>query len=59
MNRTLQIAWSCVFALILTTATGCRQHRTREFVAVQRPVKFENWRLYVSAVSLLPSRHTM
>jgi hypothetical protein len=49
MNRTLRIAWSCVFALILMTATGCRQHRTREFVAVQRPVKFENWRLYVNA----------
>ena len=38
-----------MFALILATATGCRQHRTREFVAVQRPVKFENWRLYVNA----------
>ena len=47
MNRALPIAWSCVFMLFL--ATGCRQYRTREFVAVQRPVKFENWRLYVSA----------
>ena len=47
MNRTLQIACACVFALVL--ATGCRQYRTREFVAVQHPVKFENWRLYVNA----------
>jgi hypothetical protein len=49
MNRTFPIAWSWVFALILATATGCRQYRMREFVAVQRPVKFENWRLYVNA----------
>lgn len=47
MNRTLQIVWSCVFVLVL--ATGCRRYRTREFVAVQHPVKFENWRIYVSA----------
>jgi hypothetical protein len=47
MNRTLQIAWACVFVLVL--ATGCRRHRTREFVAVPHPVKFENWRLYVNA----------
>jgi hypothetical protein len=47
MNRTVPVAWSCLFALVL--ATGCRQYRTREFVASQRPVKFENWRLYVNA----------
>src|ERR1035437_7787178 len=47
MNRTLHIAWSCVFALVL--ATGCRPSRKREFVAGQRPVKFENWRVYVNA----------
>ena len=47
MNRTLQIAWAVVFALVL--ATGCRSYRTREFVAVQQPVKFENWRIYVNA----------
>lgn len=46
MNRTLQIACACVIALVLVT--GCRRHRTREFVAVQKPVQFENWRLYVS-----------
>jgi hypothetical protein len=47
MNRTLQIAWVFVFALGL--ATGCRKCRTREFVAAEQPVKFENWRLYVNA----------
>jgi len=46
MNRTLHIDWSGVFALVL--AIGSRPYRTRKFVAVQRPVKFENWRLYVS-----------
>ena len=49
MNRTLQVVWLCVFVLVLATATGCRRYRTREFVAVQHPVKFENWRLYVNA----------
>jgi hypothetical protein len=48
MNRTLEIAWLWMFALVL--ATGCRQYRTREFAAVQRPIKFENWRLYVNAL---------
>jgi hypothetical protein len=47
MNRTRQIARVCVFALDL--ATGCGKYRTREFVAAQQPVKFENWRLYVNA----------
>ncbi len=47
MNRTLEIARLWVFALVL--GTGCRPYRTREFVAVQRPVKFENWRVYVNA----------
>lgn len=59
MNRTLQIAWACVFALVL--ATGCRRYRTREFVAVQRPMKFENWRLYVNvrvdAANPSPTNH--
>ena len=59
MHRTLHIAWSCVFALVL--ATGCRQYRIREFVAVQRPVKFENWRIYVSvhvdAANPSPTNH--
>jgi hypothetical protein len=41
------IGGALVLALVL--ATSCRQHRTREFVAVQRPVEFENWRLYVNA----------
>ncbi len=45
MNRMLQIAWACVFVLGLRT--GCRPYRTLEFVAVQHPVKFENWRIYV------------
>ena len=47
MKGTFHIAWACVFVLVL--ATGCRRHRTREFVAVQHPVKFESWRLYVNA----------
>jgi hypothetical protein len=46
MNRILQITFACVIALVLVS--GCRRHRTREFVAVQKPVQFENWRLYVS-----------
>ena len=48
MNRTLVIACSGIFALLL--ATGCRPYRTRAFEAVQRLVKFENWRLYVTAL---------
>ncbi len=48
MNRMLQIALACVFALVF--ATGCRPYRTREFTAVQNPVKFEHWRLYVCAL---------
>ncbi|MCX6923028.1 MAG: hypothetical protein NT154_07450 [Verrucomicrobia bacterium] len=47
MNRTVLIGWVCVFGLGL--AAGCRKHRTREFVAAEHPVKFENWRLYVNA----------
>jgi len=47
MNRTFKIAWLSVFALVV--ATGCRLDRTREFVAVQRPLKFENWGIYVNA----------
>ena len=48
MNRTLVIACSGIFALLL--ATGCRPYRTRAFEAVQRLVTFENWRLYVTAL---------
>ena len=48
MNRTFQIAWPFVFALVL--ATGCRPYRTREFTPVEKPVKFENWRIYVCAL---------
>ena len=59
MNRSPKIAWLGVFALVL--ATGCRQYRTREFVAVQRPVKFEKWRLYVNvrvdAANPSPTNH--
>ena len=59
MNRTLQIALAGVFALVL--ATGCRQYRTREFVADPHPVKFENWRLYVNthvdAANPAPTNH--
>lgn len=47
MNRILPVAWSCGLALIL--AMGCRPYRTREFAAVQQPMKFENWRIYVNA----------
>ena len=47
MNRVFQIAWFCGFALVL--ATGCRPYRTREFAAVQQPMSFENWRIYVNA----------
>jgi len=47
MNRTIGIAWPCVFALVL--AAGCQPYRTREFTAVQYPMKFENWRIYVNA----------
>ena len=42
-----------VLALVL--ATGCRQHRTKEFVAVQRPVEFENWRLLCASGDLCGS----
>lgn len=35
--------------LALVLATGCYSYRTREFVALQHPVKFENWRIYVNA----------
>lgn len=37
------------FDIPVVLATGCRQYRTREFAAVQRPMKFENWRIYVNA----------
>ena len=40
------ITMMCVVALLL--AAGCRHYHTREFVAVPRPVTFENWRLYVN-----------
>ena len=47
MNRILSMAWFGGFALVL--AAGCRPYRTREFAAVQHPMKFENWRIYVNA----------
>ena len=47
MNRILSMALFGGFALLL--ATSCRPYRTREFTAVQHPMKFENWRIYVNA----------
>jgi hypothetical protein len=37
-----------VFVCTILLGAGCGHYHASEFVAVHRPVKFENWRLYVN-----------
>lgn len=62
MNPFLRRHLPGLLLLALVFATGCRPYRTREFVAIPHPVKFENWRLYVNvhvdAVNPRPTNHS-